>query len=179
MSQAAKIYAQALYALAKDEGVSQSLLEQMDVLNESFMQEPGFIKLLSAPGLPKEERCDVLDNSFRGKVDPYLLNFMKLLTEKGYIRRFSDCCRYYRELYNDDNGILPVRAVTAIPLTGEQHKKLSDKLAKLTGKTIDLSNRVDPTALGGVRLDYDGKRVDGTVKNRLDSIRSLLDHTVL
>ena len=46
-------------------------------------------------------------------------------------------------------------------------------------KQIKLLNKVDPTVLGGVRLDFDGKRLDDTVSHRLDAIRSLLDNTVL
>ena len=64
-------------------------------------------------------------------------------------------------------------------MTGEQKEKLSQKLHTVTGKTIDLVNRVDPGCLGGVRLDYDGKRVDDTVQHRLRSISALLKNTVL
>ena len=179
MSQIANNYAQGLYSLARDEGFDKAILDEMAVLDQAFSQEPAYLRLLAAPNLTKEERCKVLDDSFRGKVQPYLLNFMKLLTEKGYIRHFSDCCKAYRAFYNQDNGILPVRAVTAVALTQEQKDKLCKKLESLTGKTVDLTNRVDPEVLGGVRLDYDGKRVDGTVMNRLDSVRQLLNNTVI
>ena len=49
----------------------------------------------------------------------------------------------------------------------------------ITGKTIELTNRVDPDVLGGIRLDYDGKRLDDTVSHRLEAIRSMLNTTVL
>ena len=179
MSQVGTVYAQALYALTKDENCSQSVLQELAVLNESFENEPKFLHLLSAPNLSKEERCGILDQSFRGKVHPYVLNFLKILTEKGYMRRFSDCCKAFRQLYNEDHGILEVFAYTAIPLTDDQKERLSQKLQAVTGKTIDLINRVDPGCLGGVRLDYDGKRVDGTVEHRLSSISALLKNTVL
>lgn len=179
MSQAAGVYAQALYGLAKDEGLEKTILDQMDVLSRAFAGEPEFLRLLSAPNISKAERCGILDDSFQGKVEPYLLNFMKILTEKGYIRQFPDCCKAYREAYNADNGILSVKAVTAVPLTENQSKKLMDKLEHITGKSIELINRIDPEVLGGIRLDYDGKRVDGTVQNRLDTIGSLLKNTVL
>ena len=48
-----------------------------------------------------------------------------------------------------------------------------------TGKTIELDCRIDPETLGGVRLDFDGKQVDGTVRRRLEDIRGLLKNTVL
>jgi len=104
---------------------------------------------------------------------------LKILTEKGYTRHFADCCKAYRQNYNLDHGILEVTAVTALALSRDQADRLSQKLAKVTGKTIDLVNRIDPAVLGGVRLDYDGKRLDDTVSHRLESIGTLLKNTVL
>ena len=179
MSQVGSVYGQALYALTKEETCSEAVLNELSVLNESFEKEPKFLSLLSAPNLSKEERCGILDESFRDKVHPYILNFLKILTEKGYIRQFSDCCKAFRQLYNEDHGILEVFAYTAIALSDDQKQRLSQKLHAVTGKTIDLINRVDPSCLGGVRLDYDGKRVDDTVEHRLSSISALLKNTVL
>ena len=179
MTQAANTYALALYGLAKDEGLDKQILTELNVLNQAFGQEPGFLRLLAAPNLPKAERCGILDESFRDQVHIYVLNFLKILMERGYIRQFEDCCKDYREHYNADHGILNVQAVTAVALTEGQEARLTGKLSELTGKTIELTNRVDPVVLGGVRLDYDGKRVDGTVKSRLDHVRDLLNNTVL
>ena len=179
MTEIANVYGGALYDLAKDENLTEQLRAELTALDEAFAQEPGFIGLLSSASLPKPERVQVVEDSFRNKTHPYVLNFMKILTEKGYIRHFSGCCKVYRERYNTDNGILPVSAVTALPLTAAQTEKLTQKLAAITGKTIDLTNRVDPDCLGGVRLDYDGKRLDGTVKNRLDGVAALLKNTVI
>ena len=179
MTRVGSVYAQALYDLAKDEGLSAKILSELKVLREVFAQNADFLRLLSTPNLSKEERCSILDSSFRGRIEPYVLNFLKILTEKGYVRQFSDCCDAYRELYNEDNGILPVKAVTAVPLTAEQTKRLCEKLSRSTGKTIELINAVDPECIGGVRLDYDGKRVDDTVQHRMDAVRSLLKNTML
>ena len=179
MTQAANTYAQALYDLAKDEGLGKTILSELSVLKEVFAGNPQYSKLLSAPDIPKQERCGILDEAFRGKVNPYVLNFLKILTEKGYIRQFPDCCDAYRSLYNEDNGILVVKAVSAVALSDAQIQKLTEKLAATTGKQIDLQCSVDAAMIGGLRLCYDGKQVDGTVKNRMDAISKLLKNTVL
>ena len=179
MTEVAKVYAQGLYDLAKDENLSERVLEELSVLDVSFTQTPEYLRLLTAPDIPKQERCGILDEGFRERVHPYVLNFLKILTEKGYIRHFSECCRAFREQYNEDNGILCVRAVTAQPLTAEQLQNLTRKLVNVTGKKIQLECDVDPACMGGIRLDYDGKRVDGTVQNRLASIGKLLKNTML
>ena len=179
MTDIVNVYGQAIYDLAKDESLTEEILKQMTVLNEGFSAEPAFLQLLCAPSVPKQERCQVLDDSLRGQVHPYVLNFLKILTEKGYMRHFSGCCKLFEQQYNKDNGILPVTAVTKLPLSEELRRKLVDKLSGLTGKTIALECRVDPECLGGVRLELDGMQVDGTVRHRLDEMRKLIKNTVL
>ena len=179
MTEVGNVYGESLYELAKEENLTQEIGNQLKVLQQSFRQEPDFLRLLASPNLAKTERCQILDDSFRGKLNPYLLNFLKILTEKNYVRHFNDCCDAFVSHYNQDNGILPVTAVTAVALKEAQAEKLAEKLSKITGKQIELHNRIDPSCLGGVRLDYDGQRLDDTVSHRLDAIRNVLNKTVL
>ena len=179
MTQVGTVYGEALYDLAKSEDLDSLIAQQLDVLEEAFRQEPDFLRLLASPNLSKPQRCAILDESFRDQIHPYILNFLKILTERGYPKQFPDCCAAFRDRYNADHGILPVTAVTAVALTDAQQQKLTEKLADMTGKTIALTNRIDPSVLGGIRLDYSGKQLDDTVSHRLDTLRSLLKNTVL
>ena len=58
-------------------------------------------------------------------------------------------------------------------------EKLLAKLAALTGKTVTLKEKVDPSVLGGLRLDMDGKRLDGTVQRRLETMRDEIAGVVM
>lgn len=175
----AVVYGQGLYALAKEESLEEAILQELDLLKAAFAEEPDFLKLLSSANVPKEERLEIIDSSFRGKAQPYVLNFLKLLTEKGYIVRFTDCCEAYRNQYNEDRGILQVRAVSAVALTEGQRRQLAEKLTAITGKTIDLVCKEDKSVLCGIRLSYGGVQVDGTVQNRLQIMERQLKNTVL
>ena len=179
MNRIGTVYGQGLYALAKEEGVEEAIGHQLQTLDAAFSQEPAFLKLLASANMPKQERTQILDESFRGKAHIYVLNFLKLLTEKGYIRHFSACCQAYRQQYNAEQGILEVSAVAAVALTEEQKEWLKEKLACITGKKIDLICKVDRSVLGGIRLSYDGKQVDGTVLGRLEAVGKALKNTVL
>ena len=99
---------------------------------------------------------------------------MKILTENGTIRQLPGCEEAYRRRFNEDNGILEVTAVTAVALQEDLKEKLQAALERRTGKTIHLSTRVDESLLGGVRLETEGLRLDGTVRNRLDELQALL-----
>lgn len=179
MSEAAGVYGQGLYALAKEESLEDAILQELTALQTAFAEQPEFLKLLASSNVPKQERLEIIDSSFRGKVQPYVLNFLKLLTEKGYIAHFADCCETYHEQYNEDKGILRVRAVSAFPLTNSQKTQLTDKLIAITGKKIDLACKVDRSVLGGIRLSYGGIQVDGTVQSRLQAMEKALKNTVI
>lgn len=179
MTQAAKIYGDALYELALSEGLTDKLLPELDAVQEIFARTPDYYRLLSAASLSKQERCGLLEEAFGGRIERYLLNFLKLLCENGRLRQLKACAQEYRLRYNEDNGILAATAVTAVPLTPALRQKLIDKLAQITGKKIDLQVKVDPDVLGGVRLETNGRQLDGTVRHSLEQLRRQLNETVL
>lgn len=179
MTEVGTVYGQALYALAEEEALSAQILPQLEMLEKCFASEPGYIDLLACQSLPKQERCALLDESLQPSVHAHVLNFLKILVEKGYIRHYRHCFDAYRQCYYRQNGILPVTAVTALPLTAEQSRRLTEKLAAVTQKTILLSNKVNADLKGGMRLEYDGKQMEDSIAHRLDTVRQTLKNTVL
>ena len=172
MTEIARMYGGSLYDLAAEEGLEDRILEELDAVSALLKDDPQYLHLLSIPSIPKKERCGLLDEALKGRVHPYVLNFLKILCEKGTLRELPGCARAYRVRYNQAHGILEAVAVTAIPMTEEQTARLHEKLEAVTGKRIDLKTKVDSAVLGGIRLDIEGTELDGTVKNRLASLRS-------
>jgi len=179
MTEVAKTYGEALYELAANEGCSQELLEQMETLAAAFKQQPDFIKLLSSPAIHKEERLAVVDKCFKEQLHPYLLNFIKILLERGSVAEFGGCFTAFKDRFDQDHGIEEVRAVTALPLSEALFGQLKQKLEQLTGKTVRLQNVVDPAVLGGVRLEMRGKQLEGTVQHQLEALRRSLTQMTL
>ena len=179
MTEFAKMYGGSLYELAAEEGADERILTELDQCRALLVENPDYLRLLSTPSLPKKERCGLLDEALRGEVHPYLLNFLKILCERGQLRQLGDCARAYRLRYNADHGILEATAVSAVALTPDQAARLRQKLEAVTGKTIHLQCRVDPGVLGGIRLDMDGTELDGTVKNRLSGLRTSIASAAL
>ena len=174
MTEVAKTYGDALYDLAVDEKLTTELLEEVRSMAEALNENPDFVKLLSTPALRKDERLAVLDNSFGGKVHAHVLNFMKILVENGTIAEFSGCADEYRQRYNKDHNIEEICAVTAIPLNEELAEKLKAKLESMSGKTVILSNKVDASVLGGVRLEMQGTQLEGSIQHQLEALRRSL-----
>ena len=86
MTQAARVYGGSLYDLATEEKLDGQIMEQMNEIRQIFGKIQ-ISELLGEPAIPQEERIKLLDEAFGGQVEPYLLNFLKLLCEKKILRR--------------------------------------------------------------------------------------------
>lgn len=179
MTRTAKTYGGALYDLAKEERLESVLLDDLRLITTIFKEQPDYLRLLCTPSISKEERRGLIDEAWRGQVHPYALNFMKLLCDNGTLHEFSGCAEAYRRRYNEANGILEVRAVTATAMGDALREKLQKKLESVTGKQIELSTRIDADLLGGVRLELPDRQLDGTVAHHLDQIQRTLRNTVI
>lgn len=178
MTEIAKAYGTTLYDLAVECENVEQMLEEITALRQAFEETPLYLTLMNTPNLQKQERVDLVDQAFRGKIHIYLLNFLKILAENGTAHEFIDTAKQFRKEYNWHNGIETVTVVSAVALGAEQEAALEGKLSQLTGKTIHLEKRVDPACLGGLRLRMEGLQLDGTVKNKLDAIRTRLLRTL-
>ena len=178
MTETAKRYGGSLYELAQDEGLAEELLAQLQVAEECLRQNPDYMRLLTATAVPQKERTVLLDQAFEG-AHPYLVNFMKLLCDEGLMPEFHGCVQAYRTRYNRDRGIAEVVVTSAVPLTAENRQKLAERLTAITGKKITLKEKIDPSVLGGLRLDMDGVRLDGTVQRHLERLREEIDGATL
>ncbi len=179
MTQTAKNYADALYELASDEGLAEEIYPQINEIGLLFHGNPDYPKLLSAPNIGLSERLSILDQAFSGRVHRYVLSFLKLLCEQGHIRELPTCVERFNARYDEDRGIVHIKVTTAVPLTRDQKARIHKRMCAYTGKSVEESYRVDPAVLGGIRMEYDGKELDGTVRQRLEGLRKTLSDTVL
>lgn len=182
MTDTAKRYGTSLYELAAAEGLEEALLGDVSGAAEIFRLNPEYLHLLSQPNVPKKERCGLLDEAFGPSVHPYVVNFLKILCENGALREFSGCAKVYKDCYNKAHGIVEATAVSAVPLSDEAKARLTKKLGWIMGSTsehIDLTVKLDPQVLGGLRIDMNGVRLDGTLQHRLDALRADIAGVVL
>lgn len=171
-------YARALFMISEEEHNSDKVRADIDTAKAAFTSNPDYARLLDTPALPKSERLKLIDEAF-SSLDPSLVNLIKILAEKRLSYLFPKLAEEYFALYDESRGILRAEAVTAAPLTKSQSDALARKLSAITGKTVIISNTIDKSILGGVKLRYGGIQLDGSVKTRLDKFESALKSTVI
>ena len=174
MTEFGREYGEGLYALCAEEKLDQAVLDEVQAIRKAFRENEAFVHLLGNMSMSKEERVRIVDETFKGQIHEYTLNFLKILVERGAIHAFSECAAAYQESYFRDHQVAVAEVTTANPLNEEQKNRLREKLKKLSGKEIVLKEKIDPSVMGGVLLQMDGKRYDNTVRHRLAAIKQTL-----
>lgn len=179
MTQTARLYGSSLYSLAAEEQLTGVILEQMNVIRQLFRENPDYIRLLMEPSIPQEERKDLIEKAFGSQAERYLVNFLKLLCERNILGEFAGCCEEFTRCYNADHNIAQAVVTSAIALNEKQLEALKAKLEKISGKQISLETKVDASVLGGLRVELEGKQLDGTVQGRLDDVSRKLNEIII
>lgn len=176
MTGLAREYGEGLYELAREEDLRQMIHEQLEDVSALLRQEPQFIRLLCSRAVERGERLRIIDATFVNHVHPYVSNFMKLLVQKEHFDAFLLCCEWFHQRYNEDYRIVEARVTSAVALNEDERSALRVKLAHLSGRQVRMIETVDPSVIGGVRVEMDGKRYDNTIQDRLGRLRQSLVH---
>lgn len=179
MTQTARLYGGSLYELAAEEKLTDTMMEQMLEIRKIFRENPDYIRLLSEPSIPKKERTGLVEEAFGAQAERYLVNFIKLLCERNILMEYAGCCEEFVRRYNADHNIAEAVVTSAVSLSGDQMKALKEKLEKISGKKISLTQRRDASVVAGLRVELEGKLLDGTVRSRLSGISRKMKETVL
>ena len=91
MTELGRAYGSALYALAEDEKQEDAFLSQLGEVCKLLADNPDYVRLIKDKAIAKTERLALLDGAFSGQIHPYLLNFMKLLCERGAFGEMAAC----------------------------------------------------------------------------------------
>ena len=162
-------YGRAYFMLTEELGISDGSREDVLVLEGVLAREEGYLPMLDTPALTLDERLALIDGALAG-LDGYLINLVKLLAERRCAYLLPRTLEVFLSLYDESRGIVRVEATTAIAMTEGQTEALRVRLEEKTGKKIIISNTIDKTLLGGVRLRYMGIQLDGTLRTRLDGL---------
>ncbi|MCS6966863.1 MAG: ATP synthase F1 subunit delta, partial [Candidatus Kapabacteria bacterium] len=126
---------------------------------------------LRNPILRGERKQGIVEELFRSRLSPLLLQFLLLLVDKRREPLLADIIAAYEELYYQYTDRLAVIVRSATPLDAELQERLLTALQERTGKTIVPTFVVVPDILGGIQLQTGDTVVDGTLRHALERLR--------
>lgn len=174
---AGRRYALALIAIARDDRDFDAWSDAIEALAD-LTSERAFVEALQADGMT-DERFQGIVRRVLPNIGQKQLNFFRLLRQKSRLSLGSSIASFFRELLDEERGIVRAEVTSATPLDEAQRQRLLDKLARDTGKQVVLESRVAPSILGGLVVRIGDRMVDGSTRNRLRSLRTQLERAAL
>ena len=171
-------YAEALFQVGEENNSTTKLYEELNAVLDILKSDKNFYNVLKSPLISKGEKKDIIENIFNNRVQNDLKNFFKLLIDKERISSLELIHKSFKSLLNEKNNIVEGKAITAIPMSKEEIKKLEENLSNKYNTNIILENVVDKTILGGVLVKLGNKEIDGTIKTRLDNLKQELSQVI-
>ncbi len=174
MTQTAKEYAIALFKLAVSKGEVKKYAECLATVSAVFSENEEYANVLNSPAILLSERLTAIDQAFATLECEYITNFLKLLCENGHICELQECIKEYKNLLNDYENRVIATVYYVEELSEEQKSALINKLSKLTKKTVEAVYIKDSSLIGGIKVEIDGKTLDGSISARLNRVKGVI-----
>ena len=171
--QVARVYAQALFQVAKEAGVVEQVRRELGDFVAAIAASASLRTVLSDPQIETSAKARVLTEITRGSQQA-LANTLQLMLERGRFAAVPDLQTAYEALAAVEEGVVEVEVVSAAELPAETEKKIAARIQEATGRRVELARRVDPSILGGLVLRIGDVIVDGSVKARIRQLRRRL-----
>jgi F-type H+-transporting ATPase subunit delta len=176
---AATRYARALLDVAVKEQADVDQIErQLTSVVDLFGQYPTLERVFLNPVVPVPRKRAAMDAlTTRARVLPILAKLLGLLAERDRLVLVPALLAAYRDRLLDYRHVVRAEVTTTEPLSAERAKSIEMSLARVTGRTIALSTRVDPTIIGGVVTRIGSTVYDASVAHHLERMREKLAWT--
>ena len=175
MTTTSKEYAEALFELAAGDGVLEETSDGLVTVISAMRQTPEYRSLLASAAIGKAERIQALDDAFAGKVPKVLMGVLRMMVSRGHIRSLESMAREFEELSREYRGESVARVLSAVPLKEAEAVAIRAELEKRFGRDITLQCETDPSLIGGVRVEVEGRVIDGSIRNKLEQIKDVMN----
>lgn len=170
-----KTYGLALFELALEENALEQILEEEAFVKEVFAENEDLVTLLNHPKISKDEKIQVVENIFKGKISDTMVGFLVIVVTKERYDELNHIFQYLEEKVKEYKNIGVVSVTTAVELTEEQKLQLTKRLLEVTSfKQLEFYYEVNPDIIGGMILRIGDRVVDSSIRTEIDQMAKSL-----
>ncbi len=164
-------YASALFDLASEAGTVTAVESDLDKLEAGLAESPELKMLTTNPRVTRGQAEKALwgVSAIMGLSD-LTQKFLGTLAQNRRLGQLPGVIRAFRTIASAQRGEVYADVTSAHALTDAQLADLKSKLTAREGRTVKLSTKVDPEILGGLVVTIGSKRIDGSIRTRLNSL---------
>lgn len=168
-------YAQALFDLALETGRLDAVRADVVALKTAWTDSADLRRLAASPVISTEDQGKgLVAIATQAKFEPNTVNFLGLLAQNGRAKDLAAVIAGFERLYAKHAGIVAAEVVSAQPLDAKQLAAIKAALNTSLGKAPELTTRVDPAILGGLKVKVGSKLFDASLKTKLDQMKFAL-----
>jgi len=170
---AARRYAEAAFETAlRDESV-EAWRRELDAA-AAVLGDPGVAAGIHNPAIATASREEAVRSGLARNVSAPVLNLILFMIRRGRIEDLPRVAAEFGRLDDQRKGIVHATATSATALEPTEIRALTARLEQMTGGTVELNVTVDPGLLGGLVVRVGDRLIDGSVRGRLERLRSQL-----
>lgn len=170
MEEIARVYAEALFEVAKQKGKLDVIREQLVQVADALERDRELAVFFFSPYFSSAEKRDGIERAVAG-AEPELTNFLELLVEKHRMPVIFRIRRRFDEMWAEENKQLEVTLTSAVELDPEIVERVGAEIERQTDRTVEMESRVDENVLGGLVLQVGNMVLDASIRNRLETLR--------
>jgi len=170
MSEAARVYAEALFDVAREKGKLDAVRDELGQFADAVDGNRDLQVFFFSPYFSSAEKAAGLKRAVSG-ADAELLNFLELLIEKQRVPEVFRIRRQFDELWKKENRRIEVTVTSAVELEPAVVEKVGEEIERQTGQKVELASRIDGEILGGIVLQVGNKVLDASIRARLEKLR--------
>jgi F-type H+-transporting ATPase subunit delta len=165
-------YAQAVFEIALEQNELDKWQADLKLIS-GLGTDADILELFESPKLSFENKVKIINERLQ-VISPMARNLAYLLVARNKMNLIGGIAAQYQHLVDSYRGVERAEVTTAIPLSELEKEHLNATLKSLTGKSIILETRVDPSIIGGVVARIDGKLLQGSTRDKLLSLKKEL-----
>jgi F-type H+-transporting ATPase subunit delta len=170
MEEIAEVYARALFDAAQENDVLDRVHDELGEFADALDEDRNLQIFLFSPYFSSEEKKDGVGRIV-SDADERLTNFLELLAERHRMPALFRIRRRLDDLWAEENKLLAVTVTSATELDSSVVEDIGSQIEEQTGRKVELSSKVDPDVLGGLRLQVGNMVLDATIRQRLEQLR--------
>jgi ATP synthase F1 delta subunit len=170
MAEAARVYAEALFEVAKGKGKLDAIRDELAQFADALDGDHELQVFFFSPYFSTAEKVAGLKRAV-SDADAELLNFLELLIEKGRMQEVFRIRRQLDQLWKRENRRIDVTVTSAVELDRAVVEKVGEEIERQTGQKVELASRVDDEIIGGIVLQVGNMVLDASIRSRLDKLR--------
>jgi len=169
----ARPYAEAAFRLADAQG---KLAEwSVALANLAAVAQDARVRgAIGDPNLSAAKVAGLFISILAGKLTVESENFVRVLAENGRLEVLPEIRVQYEALKNELEGVLEVEVYTAFEMDASQLADLAGRLERKTGRKVKARVTVDPSLIGGARIEMGDKVIDGSARAQLVALENAL-----